>query len=219
MRLLLIEDDARLAGAVRSWLGHGGIAVDWIVNGGEALAALRTHRFDYVVLDLGLPDLGGEEVLRAIRRAGHQEPVIVITAREQVADRVRLLDLGADDFLVKPVHLDELAARLRAITRRRDPHETELRFGALTIVPAARAALRHGMPIALTNKEFWVLETLMRNRDSVTTREQLERALYGVSDDVASNAVEVYVHHLRRKLGADVIRTVRGVGYALHPAS
>jgi len=218
MRLLLIEDDARLAGAVRSWMGHGGIAVDWIAAGAEAEAALRQHDYGGVVLDLGLPDIGGEQVLQRLRDAGFELPVVVITAREQVADRVRLLDLGADDFLVKPVHLDELAARLRAVLRRRGSREAELRHGGLTVVPATRVVRRDGEHVPLTNKEFWLLETLMRNKGRVTTREQLEEALYGWPDDVGSNTVEVHVHHLRRKLGAELIRTVRGVGYALRAA-
>lgn len=215
MRMLLVEDDARLAGAVRSWMGHGGVDVDWVVSGADAETALRRGGHDCVVLDLGLPDMPGEEVLRRLRAEGHTLPVLVMTAREQVQDRVRLLDLGADDFLVKPVHLDELSARLRAVQRRQGSAETELRHGNLRVVPATRTVLRDGTYVPLTNKEFFVLEALMRNRERVTTREQLEEALYGWSEDVASNAVEVHVHHLRRKLGADVIRTVRGVGYAL----
>lgn len=215
MRLLLVEDDPRLAGAVRSWMGHGGVDVDWVVSGAEAEAALRRGGHDCVVLDLGLPDMSGETVLQRLREAGHTLPVLVMTAREQVQDRVRLLDLGADDFLVKPVHLDELSARLRAVQRRHGGGESELRHGNLRLVAATRTVLRDGTYVPLTNKEFFVLEALMRNRERVTTREQLEEALYGWNEDVASNAVEVHVHHLRRKLGAEVIRTVRGVGYAL----
>jgi len=215
MRLLLVEDDPRLAGAVRSWMGHGVFEVDWIVAGAEAEPALRSREYDCVVLDLGLPDIGGEEVLRRVRDAGFEQPVVVITAREQVQDRVRLLDLGADDFLVKPVHLDELSARLRAVMRRRGSRDEELRHGSLCVVPATRTVLRDGSYVPLTNKEFWVLETLIRNKDRVTTREQLEEALYGWVDDVNSNAVEVHVHHLRRKLGPEFIKTVRGIGYAL----
>jgi two-component system, OmpR family, response regulator QseB len=218
MRLLLLEDDPRLAGAVRSWMGHSGIQVDWIVAGAEAEAALRGGGYDCLLLDLGLPDLSGEEVLRRIRAAGIEIPVVVITARELVQDRVRLLDLGADDFLVKPVHLDELSARVRTVLRRRQGEargEGELRHGALRVVSATRTVMLDGSYVALTTKEFWVLETLLRNKDRVLTREQLEEALYGWADEVGSNTVEVHVHHLRRKLGAELIKTVRGVGYTL----
>lgn len=218
MKLLLLEDDARLAGAVRSWMGHAGAEVDWIIDGAEAEPTLRRCDYDCMLLDLGLPGIGGEEVLRRIRGAGIGTPVVVITAREQVQDRIRLLDLGADDFLVKPVHLDELSARLRAVLRRRDGAghgETELRHGPLRVVPATRSVMLNGSFVALTTKEFWMLETLLRNKDRVLGREHLEEALYGWSDEVGSNTVEVHIHHLRRKLGADLIRTVRGVGYTL----
>jgi DNA-binding response OmpR family regulator len=198
-------------------MGRGGFTVDWLIHGREVDNALRREAYDCIVLDLGLPDIDGEQVLVQLRRTGQQLPVVVITAREEVADRIRLLDLGADDLIVKPVHLDELAARLRAVMRRRGSPETELRHGPLRVVPATRTVLCDGTHVPVTTKEFWVLETLMRNRDLVTPREQLEEALWGFADEVASNAVEVHVHHLRRKLGSDLIRTVRGVGYRLRP--
>lgn len=218
MKLLLLEDDARLAGAVRAWMGHAGGEVDWIIDGADAEPALRRCHYDCMLLDLGLPGVGGEEVLRRVRAVGIETPVLVITAREQVQDRIRLLDLGADDFLVKPVHLDELLARLRAVLRRRDGSgrgETDLRHGPLRVVPATRSVMLDGRFVALTTKEFWMLETLMRNKDRVLSRDDLEEALYGWSDEVGSNTVEVHIHHLRRKLGAELIRTVRGVGYTL----
>jgi DNA-binding response OmpR family regulator len=221
MRLLLVEDDARLASAVRSWMGHGGVEVDWIAAGGEIEPSLHRQAYDWVVLDLGLPDIDGEEALRRLRAAGFELPVLVITAREQVQDRVRLLDIGADDFLVKPVHLDELAARLRAVQRRtgsgpqRGTVDKTLRLGRLTVVPASRTVSLDGTYVPLTNREFWLLETLLRNQGRVVTREELVEALYGWSDDIVGNSIDVYVHHLRRKLGAGLIRTVRGVGYTL----
>jgi two-component system response regulator QseB len=218
MRMLLVEDDARLASAIRSWIGHGGVEVDWVTGGLEVEPILRRQSYDWVVLDLGLPDIEGELVLRKLRACGHELPVIVITAREQVQDRVRLLDMGADDFLVKPVHLDELAARLRAVQRRKvaqPAHETTLRHGTLCVVPASRTVSLDGTYVPLTNREFWLLEALLRNKGSVVTREQLLEALYGWSDEIVGNAVDVHVHNLRRKLGAGLIRTVRGVGYTM----
>ncbi|MDE2371335.1 MAG: response regulator [Burkholderiales bacterium] len=218
MRLLLVEDDARLAGAVRSWMGHAAIDVDWVTTGAEIETALRRGIYDWLVLDLGLPDVDGEEALRGLRAAGFDLPVVVVTAREQVQDRVRLLDLGADDFLVKPVHLDELAARLRAVRRRQgSTGDIVLRHGALVLVPASRTVSLAGRYIALTNREFWLLETLMAHHDRVVTREALIESLHGWNEDIVGNALDVHVHNLRRKLGRGVIRTVRGVGFTLYP--
>jgi len=218
MRLLLVEDDARLAQAVRAWMAHAGIDVEWITEGREVEPALRNRAFDGMVLDLGLPDADGERVLAGLREAGFELPVIVMTAREQVQDRVRLLDLGADDFLVKPVHLDELAARLRAVRRRngaRPAHDEALRHGGLCLVPASRTVSIDGQYVPLTNREFWLLETLLRHKGRVLTRERLVEGLYGTEDEIVGNAVDVHVHHLRRKLGSGLIKTVRGVGYTL----
>jgi DNA-binding response OmpR family regulator len=218
MRMLLVEDDARLAHAVRSWMGHGRIDVDWITDGDTITTALRRQAYDWVVLDLGLPGKPGDEVLRELRAAGFELPVIVMTAREQVQDRIRLLDLGADDFLVKPVHLDELSARLRAVRRRQDARplaETSLRHGSVCMVPASRTVSVDGQYVPLTNREFWLLETLMRHKGRVVTREQLLETLHGRSDEAVGNAVDVHVHHLRRKLGNAFIKTVRGQGYTL----
>ncbi len=218
MKLLLVEDDPRLAQAVRAWMGHGGIAVDWITAGREVEPALKAGHYDWVVLDLGLPDTDGERVLAGLRAAGFQLPVVVMTAREQVADRVRLLDMGADDFLVKPVHLDELAARLRMLQRRHGaprPADEALRHGPLCLVPASRTVSVDGQYVPLTNREFWLLEALLRHKGRVVSREQLLEGLDGGSDEPVGNTVDVHVHHLRRKLGSGLIRTVRGVGYTL----
>jgi two-component system response regulator QseB len=218
MRLLFVEDDARLAGALRSWMGHEGIEVDWVSHGAEAEPALRRSEYDWMVLDLGLPDIDGQHVLQAVRAAGFELPVIVVTAREQVQDRVRLLDVGADDFLVKPMHLDELAARLRAVHRRHSPSEREdnaLRQGSLRLVPSSRTVSVDGQYVPLTNREFWLLETLMRHKGRVVTREELVEAIYGFDGDIVANNIDVHVHHLRRKLGTRLIRTVRGAGYTL----
>jgi DNA-binding response OmpR family regulator len=216
--MLLVEDDARLASALRSWMGHSGVTVDWITHGNEIEPTLRHQAYDWLVLDLGLPDMDGEDALRSLRAAGFELPVIVVTAREQVQDRVRLLDIGADDFLVKPVHLDELAARLRAVQRRHGAHpvrDAALRHGALCLVPASRTVSIDGSFIPLTNREFWLLETLLRNKGKVVPRDQLGETLEGWPDDTTGNSVDVHVHHLRRKLGSSLIKTVRGAGYTL----
>jgi DNA-binding response OmpR family regulator len=221
MRLLLVEDDARLARAVRPWLSHSGIEVDWIATGLEAEPALQRQAYDWIVLDLGLPDISGEAVLSRLRESGCDLPVIVITAREQVSDRIRLLDLGADDFLVKPVHLDELAARLRAVRRRRggaaDTAAT-LRHRGLSLVPASGTVSVDGQFVPLTKHEFWLLEALLRRKGEVLSRAQLQDALYAEPDEIVGNVVDVHIHHLRRKLGAGWIETVRGAGYRLHAA-
>jgi DNA-binding response OmpR family regulator len=220
MRLLFVEDDARLAGALRSWMGHEGVEVDWVSHGAEAEPALRRADYDWMVLDLGLPDIDGQKVLQAVRAAGFELPVIVVTAREQVQDRVRLLDDGADDFLVKPMHLDELAARLRAVQRRRSPpgrEDSAMCQGGLRLVPSSRTVSVDGQYVPLTNREFWLLETLMRHKGRVVTREELVEAIYGWDGDIVTNNIDVHVHHLRRKLGPRRIRTVRGAGYTLQP--
>ncbi|MFO1271416.1 MAG: response regulator transcription factor [Rubrivivax sp.] len=221
MRLLLVEDDALLAGAVRSWLGHSDIDVDWIATGRETEAALKKQAYEWIVLDLGLPDIDGEVVMKQLREGGCELPVIVITAREKVQDRVRLLDLGADDFLVKPVHLDELAARLRAVQRRRGAEAgpaSALRHGGLCLVPASGTVSVDGQFVLLTKREFWLLEALLRGKGEVLTRAQLQEALYADPDEIVGNVVDVHIHHLRRKLGAGWIQTVRGAGYRLGSA-
>lgn len=220
MRLLLVEDDARLAHAVRSWMGHEQIEVTWVTQGRDVLPTLHRQDHDWVVLDLGLPDQPGDQALADLRSAGYELPVVVMTAREKVQDRVRLLDLGADDFLVKPVHLDELAARLRALRRRQAGHSGPrgmLRHDKVCLMPASRTVSVDGQYVPLTNREFWLLEALMRHKGQVLSREQLQESLHGWSDDAVGNAVDVHVHHLRRKLGAACIRTVRGRGYMLGP--
>jgi DNA-binding response OmpR family regulator len=219
MRLLLVEDDARLASAVRPWLGHSGIDVDWIATGGEAEAALKRQTYDWIVLDLGLPDVSGEVVLSQLRKSGCVSPVIVITARHQVRDRVRLLDMGADDFLVKPVDLEELAARMRAVRRRHGSTAdaaSALRHGGLCLVPDSGTVSVDGQFVSLTKREFWLLEALLRRKGEVLTRAQLQEALYAEPDEIVGNVVDVNIHRLRGKLGAGWIQTVRGAGYRLH---
>lgn len=221
MRVLLVEDDAHLASAVRSWLGHSDIDVDWIATGRETEAALQRQSYEWIVLDLGLPDIDGETVMKQLREGGCELPVIVITAREKVQDRVRLLDLGADDFLVKPVHLDELAARLRAVRRRRGAAAgpaSALSHRGLCLVPASGTVSVDGQFVLLTKREFWLLEVLLRGKGEVLTRAQLQEALYAEPDEIVGNVVDVHIHRLRRKLGDGWIQTVRGVGYRLGAA-
>ncbi|MBN1239613.1 MAG: winged helix-turn-helix domain-containing protein [Gammaproteobacteria bacterium] len=216
MRVLLVEDDPLLGDGLRAGLRQLGFQVDWVRDGESAGRELRAAEHAAVVLDLGLPRKDGLEVLAEARRAGVKLPVLVLTARDAVPDRVRGLDLGADDYVVKPVDLNELAARLRALVRRAhgQPHE-RLEARDIVLDPSARTVRRAGEEILLSAREFDLLEALMLNCGRVLSREQLERHLYGWGQEVESNAVEVHIHHLRRKLGAGAIETVRGVGYVL----
>jgi len=216
MRILLVEDDASLGSALRDGLRHAGFAVDWFRDGIEARAALESESFAGVVLDLGLPRLGGLELLKGLRAKNNRTPVLVLTSRDAVDDRVRGLDLGADDYVVKPVALTELAARLRALVRRSQGESAGmLMIGALTLDPAARTVMFKNENVELSAREFAVLQELMLHVGRVLTREQLESRLYEWQDSIESNAIEVYVHHLRRKLAPEIITTVQKVGYML----
>ena len=216
MRILLAEDDALLGDGLRAGLRQLGFQVDWVRDGAAAERELRAEPYAAAVLDLGLPRVDGLDVLAAVRRAGGTVPVLVLTARDTVPDRVRGLDRGADDYVVKPVDLQELAARLRALVRRAHGQPRErLAVRDLELDPAGRTARRNGLEVALSAREFDVLHHLMLNAGRVLTRDQIEQNLYSWGEEVDSNTVEVHVHHLRRKLGADCIRTVRGVGYTL----
>lgn len=216
MRILLAEDDTLLGDGLRTGLRQLGFLVDWVRDGQAAERELRAQPYAAAVLDLGLPLRGGMDVLASIRRAGITLPVLVLTARDALLDRIRGLDLGADDYVVKPVDLNELAARLRALVRRAhgQPHEC-LTAQNIVLDPAARSVLQAGRPVALAAREFDLLQVLMLNTGRVLSREQLEQHLYSWGQEVESNAIEVHVHHLRRKLGNAVIQTVRGVGYVL----
>jgi len=216
MRVLLVEDDASLGAALRDGLRHAGFAVEWFRDGIEARAALDAEQFAGVVLDLGLPRLSGLELLKGLRAKNNRTPVLVLTSRDAVDDRVRGLDLGADDYVVKPVALAELAARLRALVRRSQGESAGvLTVGELSLDPAARAVTFRGHSVELSAREFAVLHELMLHAGRVLTREQLESRLYEWQDSIESNAIEVYVHHLRRKLAPEIITTVRGVGYLM----
>lgn len=216
MRILLAEDDPLLGDGLRTGLRQLGFLVDWVRDGEAAERELRAGAHAAALLDLGLPLKDGLDVLAAVRRAGISLPVLVLTARDAVPDRIRGLDLGADDYVVKPVDLNELAARLRALVRRAHGQPQErLTAGDVTLDPAARSVAQGGVPVTLSTREFDLLHALMLNAGRVLSREQLEQHLYGWGQEVESNAIEVHVHHLRRKLGNAIVRTVRGVGYLL----
>ncbi len=216
MRILLAEDDPLLGDGLRAGLRQLGFLVDWVRDGEAAERELRAQPYAAAVLDLGLPLKDGMDVLASVRRAGVTLPVLVLTARDAVPDRVRGLNLGADDYVVKPVDLHELAARLRALVRRAHGQPQEaLALQDVVLEPAARTVHRAGVPVALSPREFDLLHALMLNAGRVLSREQLEQHLYSWGREVDSNAVEVHIHHLRRKLGAGCIHTVRGVGYML----
>lgn len=214
MRILLAEDDPLLGDGLRAGLRQSGFQVDWVRDGVAAERELRAEPYAAAVLDLGLPLKDGMAVLASIRRAAVKTPVLVLTARDAIPDRIRGLDLGADDYVVKPVDLHELAARLRALVRRAHGQPEE-RLAAQDVVldPASRTVHRGGVAVTLPAREFDLLHALMLNAGRVLSREQLEQHLYSWGREVESNAVEVHVHHLRRKLGNDLIQTVRGVGY------
>jgi DNA-binding response OmpR family regulator len=214
MRILLIEDDRMIGESIRSALRQDGSAVDWMRDGRSAETTLGTEQFDLVLLDLGLPQRDGVEILRAMRLRHDQTPVIVLTARDALQDRVNVLDAGADDYLVKPFELEELAARIRAVTRRKAGRaEPAIEIGEVRLDPSMRQVTRAGALVELSGREYAVLEALMMRPGAILSRTQLEDRLYGWGEAIESNAVSVYVHQLRRKLGNDFIRNVRGVGY------
>jgi two-component system response regulator QseB len=214
MRLLLVEDDSMIGESVRHGLRQDGFTIDWVRDGRAAELALANAVYDLLLLDLGLPRKEGLEVLKTLRRQGNAIPVVVLTARDAVADRVRGLDAGADDYLVKPFDLDELAARIRALLRRRSGRaEPVMQVGTLTLNPATREVRLKGELVPLSAREFALLAAFLDRPGAVLSREQLEEKLYGWDQEVGSNTVEVYIHALRRKLGQDLIKNVRGVGY------
>lgn len=216
MRILLAEDDALLGDGLRAGLRQRGFQVDWVRSGDLAERELRAQPYEAAVLDLGLPQMDGMEVLATVRRAGICLPVLVLTARDAIPDRIRGLDAGADDYVVKPVDLEELAARLRALVRRaHGKSEENLRVGDVMLDAAGRIVRKAGVAVTLSGREFDLLHTFLLNAGRVLTRDQLEQHLYSWGQEVESNAVEVHIHNLRRKLGHSLIQTVRGVGYIL----
>jgi two-component system response regulator QseB len=216
MRLLLVEDDPMIGAAPQQGQRGEGYAVDWMRDGREADAAVRAAHYDLVLLDLGLPHRDGLQLLRDWRSRGRDLPVLIITARDAKSDRIAGLDAGADDYLVKPFDLDELCARIRAVTRRRGGRaESTLKVGDLAIDTVAKRASWKGREVALSAREYALLEALANRPGAHLTRTQLEERLYGWDEEIASNAVEVHIHALRRKLDPALIRTVRGLGYTL----
>jgi two-component system response regulator QseB len=216
VRILLVEDDELLGSAMHDALTRGAYALEWVRDGRAAHEALRTGGFDLVILDLGLPKLDGLDLLRRMRAGGEQVPVLVVSARDRATDRVTGLDAGADDYLVKPFDLDELFARVRAVQRRmRGAAVNALEMRDVRIDPAALTVTHRGHAVSLQRREFMVLRKLMENAGQVMTRAQLEEAIYGWEGNVESNALDVHIYNLRRKLDTEFIRTVRGVGYVV----
>jgi two-component system response regulator QseB len=214
MRVLLVEDDPMIGKAVKQGLTRAGMAVDWAHDGREAELSLAQDVYDLAVLDLGLPRKDGLELLASLRARRNNVPVLVVSARDAVRDRVAGLNAGADDYLVKPFDLDELIARVHALIRRHAGSGASTQaFGPLVVDAVARTVRLRGALIDVSAREFSILEALMRTPGAVLSREALEEAVYGWQQEVSSNAIEVHLHHLRRKLGSDVIRNVRGVGY------
>ncbi len=219
MRVLLVEDDVLLGDGLAAGLRDAGLGVDWVRDGVAAEAALAAEQFAALILDLGLPRRDGLSVLSRLRQAGNPIPVLILTARDQVADKIGALDLGADDYVVKPFDLDEVAARLRALVRRAHGRaQAIIEHGDLRLDPAGRVLTQAGVTVTVTPREFDLLQLLLENAGRVLTRRVLEEQLYTWGDAVESNALEVHIHHLRRKLGADLIRTVRGLGYMVERA-
>jgi two-component system, OmpR family, response regulator QseB len=214
MRVLLVEDDRMIAQGLQTALHQDGYVVDWVGDGRAAAEALHSSRFDLVLLDLGLPERDGLTVLRDLRRRDDATPVIILTARDDRQDRIDGLDAGADDYIVKPFDLDEVAARMRSVLRRASGRgDPCIRSGAICLNPATHVVERDGVPVQLSAHEYAVLEALLQRPGAILSRAQLEDRLYGWDAQVESNAVEVYIHSLRRKLGSEAIRTLRGVGY------
>lgn len=216
MRILLVEDDSLIGEGLQSALHRENYSVDWMKNGESALAAIGSTNFDAMILDIGLPGISGLDVLKKARKHGYGFPVLILTAQDGVSDRVTGLDTGADDYLSKPFELDELCARLRALIRRSQglPGQ-KIRYQDILLDPAAHTVSKDNQPIELSRREFALLQELLSSCGRVLSRSQLEDKLYSWGDEVESNAIEVHIHHLRKRLGSDLIKTVRGVGYII----
>jgi two-component system, OmpR family, response regulator len=219
MRILIVEDDLLLGDGLQAGLKHLGITADWVRDGVAARAALGTEEYAAVVLDLGLPRLGGMDLLKQLREARNPVPVLILTARDAKRDKLAGFETGADDYVVKPVDMEELAARVRALVRRGAGRATPgVICGDVEFDPAARRVWLKGDPVELSPRELAIVETLMENAGRVISRAQLEAALYGWGEGAESNTVEVHIHHLRRKLGTEFIKTLRGIGYMVEKA-
>ena len=216
MRILLIEDDENLGKGIVIGLSQQGYTVDWLTDGAAAHQAVLNEAFDAVVLDVGLPKMTGIELLASIRNRGNVTPVLILTARDTLDDRIAGLDSGGDDYMTKPFELEELYARLRALVRRHSGRaESCLQYGEIVLDPASHSVTFQNQPINLSRREFALLHKLLDNTGRVLSREHLTQSLYGWEDDVDSNALEVHIHNLRKKFGAQFIRTIRGVGYMI----
>jgi len=216
MRLLLVEDDALLGNGIEAGLKQAGFTVDWAKDGREAQLALGATDYELVVLDLGLPRVTGMELLQQIRGKGSDLPVLVLTARDTVKDRVAGLEAGADDYLIKPFDLAELVARIRALLRRAHGRSVStIRYGDMVLSPDSLTVTKDGEQIVLSARECAILTDLLEHRGIALSRARLEESLYGWNEEVESNAVEVHIHNLRKKLGNDLIKTIRGVGYLI----
>lgn len=216
MRILLAEDDVSLGDTIQSWLELDGYVVDWVKRGSHVQAALSTHEYSCLLLDRGLPECSGDRILSDLRKRQQALPVLILTARDSIQDRVEGLDLGADDYLVKPFDLEELSARIRAAIRKQIGQTTPiLQFADVTLDPVAKVVKQANITINLTAREYVVLYRLLRQPEHIVSKEQLEDELYGWGEEVESNAIEVYIYNLRKKLGTTFIRTVRRQGYTL----
>lgn len=217
MRILLAEDDASQAESIKDWLELDGYSVDWVERGDHAILAAEQHQYDCILLDRGLPKASGDDILKSIRHQNANMPVIFITAKDAIHDRVEGLDLGANDYLVKPFNLEELSARVRSQLRQ---HQTQtgqyLTFANLQLDPQAKTLTQAGQVINLTAKEFQILRKLMQKPEHILTREQLEESLYAWGEEIESNAIEVYIYQIRKKIGGQYIKTIRGLGYRMH---
>lgn len=216
MRLLLIEDDALIGDGIQAGLNQMGYAIDWVQDAEAGAHALSIESYDGLILDVGLPRQSGLDLLKQLRGAGNELPVLILTARESIHDKIMGLDTGADDYMIKPFDLEELAARLRAILRRAQGRANPyLEYGSLRLDPAAKTLTLDAETITLSQKELLILQTLLENIGKIMSRNRLEESLYGWDDMIESNAVEVHIHHLRKKLGKNLIRTIRGIGYMI----
>ncbi|MBI1889489.1 MAG: response regulator [Burkholderiales bacterium] len=214
MRFLLVEDDSMVGESLRKALRQDGFTIDWVQDGRAAEVALSSETYDLLLLDLGLPSKSGLEVLRSVRQTGNRIPVLILTARDAVSDRITGLDAGADDYLIKPFDFDELEARIRALLRRQAGRvDSVIRLGELTLNTTSREVHFKGQAVTLSGREYALLEAFLDRPGAVLSLAQLEEKIYGWDDEIGSNAVEVYIHGLRKKLGSDFIKNVRGVGY------
>lgn len=214
MRLLLVEDDELLGDALKTGLTQFGYVVDWLKDGESARAAMKSESFELVILDLGLPKLSGLKFLKIIRQQGDRTPIIILTARDTIEDRIEGLDTGADDYMVKPFDLNELSARVRALIRRSQGRaDTVIQYRNITLDPSSHSVMLEGQVVNVPRREFALLQKLLENVGHALTRDQLMQSMYGWDEDVDSNALEVHIHNIRKKLNANFIRTIRGVGY------